>query len=234
MIMNNYKGVIFFDLDDTLFNTTKFVNFARNESFKAMIDGGLKVNLNKLWIDFGHIYSQLGSNSSKHYDKLLEDYKVPKSDADRLVALAVMAYHRAKNHFHDFKFKNVDKILKTLKKDYILCIFSSGIGVKQWEKFYLLEFFRYFEDSNVFITDSIERSKINHTYKELYNFYSTHYNTQNLWMIGDKETADIIPAKEIGFKTIRVGTGKYRFDFEKSIADYKINDISVLLNLNLF
>lgn len=240
------KGIIFFDLDDTLYTSTQFVDYARKESFKAMIHEGLNIDINTLFQKFEQIYNKEGSNSNQHYNKLLEYYQIPKPKIDRLVAIAVMTYHRAKEHLKDYKFEKVDKVLKELKKNYELGIISSGNGIKQWDKIYRLELDHYFNPELVFITESYfenekQNNKNENFYKFIYDKVSAQYN--NLWMIGDREDNDIIPAKNAGFKTIRIkGIGKYNGTnedikgpnrIENSVANLKIENIKDLLNYDL-
>ena len=72
-----------------------------------------------------------------------------------------------------------------------------------------------------------------HNLQYLRYYYDLKF--KEVYMIGDKETADITPAKIAGLTTIRIkGKGKYNFDFDSSQADYKIESISELLKLGLF
>jgi 8-oxo-dGTP diphosphatase/putative hydrolase of the HAD superfamily len=53
-------------------------------------------------------------------------------------------------------------------------------------------------------------------------------------MVGDRVDNDIIPAKKIGMKTIRVKQGMWKYwvaDTEEEQADYEVDDINAVLAL---
>jgi len=224
-INEKIKGIIFFDLDDTLFPTTNFVKKAREKSFNAMIDKGLNEdNLEQLKINFEKVYKLEGTNSQTHYQNLLSKYyKIKSPEIEKLVAIAIISYYSEKENMKTFP--RTYEILKKLQKKFILAIISSGDGIKQWDKIYRLKLDKYFNKENILITKSSNFEKNEEGYKKIFEKYSKKYETKNIWMIGDREDNDIIPAKKIGFKTIRIGTGKYNFDYKKTIADYKYENI---------
>ncbi|MDA3855952.1 MAG: HAD hydrolase-like protein [Candidatus Woesearchaeota archaeon] len=233
--MKQNNKIIFFDLDDTLFNSALFVNNARDASFQAMIDEGLHTNKNDLWRKFQKVYEEKGPNSTKHYDSILESYGLDKREIDMYSAVAVMTYHKTKRDIHRYLPKGVIKVLKKLSKEYTLGIISSGIGIKQWEKLFRLEIDHFFDKKNIYITDSIEHEKNINLYQKILIHYKHDLKFKDLFMIGDKESTDITPANYVGFTTIRVkGEGKYNGDYLDSKADYKTENLEQILKLGLF
>lgn len=227
--------MIFFDLDDTLFNSTIFVNAARDASFQAMIDEGLHTNKIDLWKKFQKVYEEKGPNSTQHYNSILESYGLDKREIDMYSAIAVMTYHRTKRDIHRFLPNGVIRVLKKLSKNYTLGIISSGIGIKQWEKLFRLDIDHFFDKTHVYITESIQHEKDINLYQKLFIHYKHDLKFDQLFMIGDKESADITPANYTGFTTIRVkGNGKYNGDYLDSKADYKIETLEQILKLGLF
>ncbi len=230
------KGIIFFDIDDTLINTTEFVSFARNESFNSTLIYMPDIAKSSLEKNFSKVYSELGSNSTKHYDELFSRLGIQNPiQKDFLVALAVHSYHEAKRNITRFTEKNLEKLLRNLSKDYLLGIVSSGVGVKQMEKLIRTNISSFFQLENIYITESQNFQKNPEFYEKIFSHYSSKYQTQNIWMVGDREDNDIVPAKYSGLKTIRINRGKYNFDFNQSIADskiYNLNEIEGILKNN--
>jgi len=227
----NVKGIIFFDLDDTLFPTTEFIYNVRTHTFKTLIEEGIRDSIEGMHQKFNIVYKELGSNSEKHYNVLLERYyHLSKREIDRLIAIVLIDYYNYKNTMKPFS--NTLKVLKELNNNYVLGIISSGVGVKQWDKIYRLELDHYFHSNDVYITESLNFEKNTQFYNWIFNTYKEKYNTENIYIVGDREDNDIIPAKKAGLKTIRVGSGKYGFDFDKSCADYKIKSIGDLFKIN--
>ncbi|MCX8167392.1 MAG: hypothetical protein N3E37_06110, partial [Candidatus Micrarchaeota archaeon] len=61
---------IFFDLDDTLFPTYLFAEFARRNAIRAMIQHGLKANLEEAYQKLLEIIKETGSNYGMHFNLL--------------------------------------------------------------------------------------------------------------------------------------------------------------------
>jgi len=226
------KGVIFLDIDDTLFHSTNFAIDARDKSFDAILK--YKKNLTKelLWKEYNRVYVEFGTNYGFHFNRIFENLKIQnKEERDKLTAIATSEYHIHKRKMLKYGFKKVESILKKLSSNYILGIISIGKPVKQWDKLYRLGLDTYFDTQNVFI--EIDKSKIkNETfYFNIFKEYSKKFNTGNIYMVGDREDGDIIPSKYSNFKTIRVNTGKYNEDFNSSVADFKIKSVSNLLEV---
>ena len=130
------KGIIFFDLDDTLFKTSQYHEDARNFIFNLLISNGLNSTIEELWKIFWEIYKEVGANSSTHYDLILEKFNLEKDIFEFLKNLAVsrQKIFRDKN-IKNYIYPNTKKILQFLKsKNFELGIISSGIEEKQKDK----------------------------------------------------------------------------------------------------
>ena len=64
------KG-IFFDIDDTLFSTTRFAEEARRSSIDAMVRMGLKIDPEEGYRELREVIEEFSSNYGAHYDKFL-------------------------------------------------------------------------------------------------------------------------------------------------------------------
>lgn len=229
---NNTKGVIFFDIDDTLYNSSAFFEKSRKTSLEAMIEAGLSVEIEELYSRLIEIYEK-DKNSQTHYNQLLSSLNVPSWKADRYIAIATYEYQKFKlEQFSEFRIPLAKPVLTALKKnDFILGIISSGIGPKQHDKLYRLNLTSFFPTTDTYISHNSSNEKtFSKTDSDFYagtrRNYEDFYQTNNIWMVGDREKCDIIPAREGGMKTLRVGTGKYCEDFSNSKADICLNSIS--------
>ncbi len=218
------KGVIFFDLDDTLFESTNFSEFVKKESLKEMIAKGLEADIDSLYDNYKKVYEYLGANARNHYNHLLEEfYNLSAPEIDRLVAAAVLKHYKLKSAMR--LFDNCEKVLKKLvDSGYKIGIISAGNGKNQWDKIFTLNLNYYFDKEDVYITESNGFEKEAGFYKEIFDEYSKGCGTKNIIMVGDREDNEIEPAKEAGMKTIRLKQGKYAGKFPDSSAEHVVND----------
>ncbi|MEE9564209.1 MAG: HAD family hydrolase, partial [Candidatus Hydrothermarchaeaceae archaeon] len=123
---------IFFDIDNTLYDSTKLTTMARQNSIRAMIDSGLPVkDEDRLYDLLEEIIKKYGSNYGKHYDRLLEELGL--GTDPKIIAAGVVAYEHTKEGYL-VPFPGVIPTLLTLKERYRLGMISNGLAVKQWEK----------------------------------------------------------------------------------------------------
>jgi len=86
---------VFFDIDDTLFDSTRLARISRINAVKAMIECGLP--LNDVMTGYNllmKIVEKYGSNYSHHFDRLLEILGYG-WDA-KIIAAGIVAYHDTK------------------------------------------------------------------------------------------------------------------------------------------
>jgi putative hydrolase of the HAD superfamily len=212
---------IFFDIDDTLFPTTEFAHLARRNAIRAMITMGVDSGEEELFSLLMDIVEEKGSNYNHHFDELCRKLKI-KSPA-RFIAAAVLAYHNTKTSIQPYP--DVPKTLLKLRElGYSLYIATNGKTIKQWDKLLRLRIALYFED--VFVSDEIGAEKS----PEFFNKVIKTLNTKPEYciMLGDREDADILPAKSIGIKTIRRKNDK---DTSSSSADFEIKEISEIIGI---
>lgn len=211
---------IFFDIDDTLFPSTEFSNLARRNAINAMLSMGLKSDFNTLNKLLDSIIKEKGSNYSNHFDDLCRKLEI--KDSARFIAAAVAAYHDTKASIAPFP--KVPLILLHLKEEgYHLYVATSGSSIKQWDKLIRLRIALYFE--GVFVTDELGEEKGSGFYKRIIELLKA--TPRDCMMVGDREDADILPAKSIGVVSVRMLAGKY--SSESTNADYTIKDIEELL-----
>ncbi len=208
---------IFFDIDDTLFPSTEFAESARRNAIRAMISMGIHKGENELYSMLIGIIKNKGSNYPNHFDLLCKE--LGEKRPARFIAAAIGAYHNTKTAIQPYP--EVQKTLLSLRESGLkLYIASNGEAIKQWDKLIRLQLAIYFED--VFVSEEFGEEKNQPFFKKALKRISC--KPEDALMVGDREDADIAPAKTIGMKTIRVLSGKFKSI--PSIADFQINRIS--------
>lgn len=232
---------IFFDLDDTLFNTKEFTKMSRLKALEAMRNLGVKIPLEVLYQELRQIVKEFGSNYPYHFNRLIA--RIPQEalngiNKNILISSAVIAYHRAKDKFLK-PFPDAITLLKKLKNIKIIKgIITDGLEVKQAEKILRLGIYKYINKEAIFISDEIGIRKSNPKLFE-YVAKKIEVNSRNCIYIGNDFQMDVIPSKNSGFITIlidKVG----RFTEDKPPTDYFVKsfkEIEIILkndfNLNI-
>lgn len=207
------KGVIFFDIDDTLCDTSNFFKAAVIQSLQTLLEEkrDLNVSLNSLFDLYINIYNK-DKNAQNHYNILLKTLGLKEVDLNNLENKLVSIRHEFKfNHYKDYKYHDAIELFEKLENsNFKVGIISDGIEEKQLEKLKLLYLLKKIDKGLIYITKSKNSFEKNiEGYKKIYEKTKLRYKTNNIWMIGDREDKDIYPAKEVGFKTIRSLKGKY-------------------------
>lgn len=136
---------IFFDIDNTLFDSHSLAKNARKNAVRAMIRSGLKAKPAAAFKKLMQIVKKYGSNYEGHFDKLTQSYRVPKEQRKRIVAAGIVEYHNTK--FKLLKpFPKVKKTLRGLRAEgRRLGVITNGVAVKQWDKLIRLGLSNFFE-----------------------------------------------------------------------------------------
>ena len=209
---------IFFDIDNTLFPTREFAELARKNAIRAMIEMGLPIDSIRLYEQLLLIIKKHGSNDSRHFNLLLEELKI--KQPARYIAAAVAAYHNAKASI--LPYPDVPRTLLSLRESgYALYVATNGTAIKQWDKLIRLGIHHYFKE--VFVSEEVGMEKNPAFFKRITQQLSILPGESI--MIGDTEKSDILPAKEIGMKTL------YIQRYEGKIRKGTITDFSHLLDI---
>lgn len=205
-------GLITFDIDDTLYSTSDFVRLARANSLKAMIEMGMKIDLETATNELGEVILEFTSNDEHHFDRLLQ--RLPAEVLNGLnpailVATGVAAYHDTVVHSL-VPYEDVVACLKDLhKRGFVMGVVSQGYTVKQAEKLVRLRILPFIEKRAIFISDQMGMSKSNP------KFFQRAAQCQNVpcdrcMHIGDRPDRDIDPANGAGWVTVlNRRSGKY-------------------------
>ncbi len=220
------KGV-FFDIDDTLYDSTKLATMARRNSIQAMIDAGLDVAEEVLYSKLDEIIKEFGSNYPRHYDALLKAFEVEGSP--QIIAAGVVAYEHTKAGYLR-PFPGVVPTLLKLREEHKLGVISNGLAVKQWEKLIGLGIHHFFD-----IVTTSDEDGYSKPQKEIFEYSMKELNlkSKECVMVGDRLDTDILGGKIAGMITVLIRTGR-RKDMPKSpeeTPDFEIYRISELLRV---
>lgn len=214
--------LLLFDLDDTLWPSSYYAEFARRNAVKAMIELGLDFDEDFLYEKLLEVIRDLGSNAPNHFNELLRRLGI-KEEA-KLIAAGVVAYHNSKIAIRPFP--EVPRVLRILKeKGYMLGIVTNGLAVKQWDKIIRNELHHFID--RAIISEEVGYEKPDPRLLE-YALNVFDCRPEESVMIGDRER-DIKPAKELGMLTVRVKRGKYVNEVVD--ADYEINNLLELIEI---
>ncbi len=213
---------VFFDIDNTLYDSTTLARRARLNSIRAMIDAGLEGEEEELYERLKQVIARFGSNYPKHYDELLRVLGVPWSP--KIVAAGVVAYERTKFGYL-MPFPGVIPTLLELRKRYRLGIVSNGIAVKQWEKLINLGVHHLFEC--VITSEEVgcekPEAEIFHTAVQ-----ALGVEAEESVMVGDCPNTDVAGAKRAGMRAVLVRLRGGEEGVEAEEADAVVYDFREL------
>ncbi|MEW6329359.1 MAG: TIGR02253 family HAD-type hydrolase [Candidatus Micrarchaeota archaeon] len=228
---------IFFDIDDTLFPSTRFAELARRNAINAMVEAGLDVDPELAYRRLLAVIKKYGSNYERHFDILLKELRAGRSP--KLTAAGVAAYHNTKSTI--LPFPEVPRTLLSLReRGYELYVASEGNSVKQWDKLIRLGLHNIFHD--VFVSEDIGESKSKKFFEKI--LARLRLDPRSTIMVGDKIEKDMIPARSAGMLTVRITRDQFAASRKWSIfakqklerngkgpADFEIKKMDELLRV---
>ncbi len=222
---------LFFDVDDTLFDTTAFAAQAREKAVDAMRGRGLRAGRAEVLSTLADVVAEFGSNDDRHFDRLL--IRLPRvategCNRDLLVVAAVTAYHDTK--WQQLRLsKAAEQLLTDLAQtDLRLGVISSGLTRKQIEKILRLGLDRFVDHRLIFITDQMGIAKRNPLlYRRAVE--AAGVEPEEAMHVGDHAANDVDPAAEAGLRTVwHHGNGRHAGIRPKMEPDHEIRDFSEL------
>jgi HAD superfamily hydrolase (TIGR01549 family) len=120
-------------------------------------------------------------------------------------------------------YPGVARMLQSLREQgYNLYIASNGTTKKQWDKIIRLRLAMFFDD--VFVSEDVGSDKKDDFFQKV--VIKGAFQPEECLMAGDREDADIIPAKKVGMFAARI-MGR-RHGSPETSADFALDNITEL------
>ncbi|RZN49448.1 TIGR02253 family HAD-type hydrolase [archaeon] len=211
-------STVFFDLDDTLHNTTRLARLARNAAVHAMIDQGLPLTPEGGCKKLVEIVRRKGSNYPGHFDLLVEETIGEKNY--RLIAAGIIGYHNTKfANMHPYS-DTVSTLIELKKMGMEVNIISNGRSLKQWEKILRLGLESFF--THVLISETVGYSKPDRKMFET-ALSIAHCDASDAVFVDDR-VEYISGARECGMHTICMD--KHRREPHDAPCDFIVHSLS--------
>ena len=220
---------VFFDVDDTLYDSTLQAESARKNAIKAMIEAGLNLSEEGAMKSLKHIVRKFGSNYSRHFNELLNESG--HDENPRIIAAGLVAYHNTKlTYLVPFR-DTVPTLLSLRDRNYKLGAITNGIAVKQWEKLIRLGVQHVFDTVIISEEAGVEKPD-----PEIFRLALKEIGCRprEAAMLGDRIDRDIAGANEAGMLTVQLLKEKRRGKTPKKPEeepDYVVSDLRDILNI---
>ena len=190
---------VFFDIDDTLYDTSGFARLARKAAINVMIDAGLPLSSGEAYKLLKKIIEEKGSNYDKHFNILTK--RVFGEEKPLLIALGMITYHNVKFALLRLFPETMSTLIYLKGKGYHLGVISNGITIKQWEKLIRLGLHHFFDEVITSQEAGVEKpdQKI---FQSALNRMGC--KAEKSVMVGNKFKDDIIGAVNVGMSAILV------------------------------
>ena len=215
---------VFFDIDDTLYDTSGFAKLARKAAINVMIDAGLPLSSDEAYKLLRKIIKQKGSNYDKHFNVLTRH--VFGEEKPLLIALGMITYHNVKFALLRLFPETIPTLIYLKSQGYHLGVISNGITIKQWEKLIRLGLHHFFDEVTTSEEVGVEKPDVKIFEQALSRMGC---KAENSIMIGNKFSEDIKGAINSGMDAILVNSELTPED--KIFLDEKNIELKVLPNL---
>lgn len=225
--MTRTLRALFFDVDDTLFDTTSFAQQARDKAVDAMRGRGLRAARAEIQAALSDVVAEFGSNDDRHFDRML--MRLPRvategCNRDLLVVAAVIAYHDTKWQELRIRAEAEDLLRDLSRTELRLGVISAGLTRKQMEKILRLGLDRFVDHRLIFITDQVGIAKRNPLiYRRAVE--AAGVEPGEAMHVGDHAAHDVEPAAAAGLRTVwHHGAGRHSGTPPKVAPDHEIRD----------
>lgn len=192
---------VFFDLDDTLYDTSGFAKLARRAAINVMIDAGLPLSSDEAYRMLKGIIREKGSNYDKHFNVLTK--RVFGEEKPLLIALGMITYHNVKFALLRLFPETMSTLIYLKSKGYHLGVISNGVTIKQWEKLIRLGLHHFFDEVVTSQEAGVEKPD-----ERIFQLALDKMGckAEKSVMIGNKFSDDISGAINIGMSAILVNS----------------------------
>ena len=221
---------VFFDMDDTLYDTSGFAAIARRAAVKAMVHNGLQCSEEDGYALLMDIVKEKGSNYDKHFNVLTKE--VNGVEDPLIIVNGIITYHNTKFAMLKLEPECFSILLYLKSKDYKVGLITNGKELKQWEKLVRLGLYPFFDD--VVTSESVGVEKPN---PEIYEIAMKRLDVTagTSLMIGNSFETDIMGAYNAGINSMIINSElteeQQNFVDEKNYNVRTLNSLMDLMNI---
>ncbi|MCB0348887.1 MAG: HAD family hydrolase [Bdellovibrionales bacterium] len=218
---------IFFDLDDTLFDTYgQLVESAIRDSCQVMIQAGLKANMESC-IEKRHSF-YLNVPRKNLYQELVTHFGVSNNDPESVAEIGQKAFFEREIEPTISLFSGAKNLLEDLEAKYHLFLVTAGDTNTQKQKVKHLGIEKFFRQI-YYVDVRTGQTKKDAFTKALSEYY---YKPKECLSVGNRIDHEIAEAKELGMHTCYIKHGQYVYLSPKrpeEIPDFTIDKIRDLM-----
>ncbi|RAP51637.1 MAG: haloacid dehalogenase [Methanosphaera sp. rholeuAM270] len=220
---------VFFDMDDTIYDTSGFAAIARRAAVKSMVHNGLKCSENEGYERLINIIKRKGSNYSKHFNILVEEVN---GEVDPLIIVnGIITYHNTKFAMLKLEPESFSILLYLKSQGYKVGLITNGKELKQWEKLVRLGVYPFFDD--VVTSESVGVEKPDPKIFQI-AMERLGVTAGTSLMVGNNFDADILGACKAGMQGILINS-RITSEQEKILHELdlsgNVREINTLIDL---
>ena len=215
---------VFFDIDDTLYDTSGFAKLARKAALNVMIDAGLPLSPDDAYILLREIIKEKGSNYDRHLNVLTK--RVFGEENPLLIALGMITYHNVKFALLRLFPETMSTLIHLKAHGYHLGVISNGLTIKQYEKLVRLGLHHFFDSVVTSQQANVEKPDI-----AIFEMAMEKMGckAENSMMIGNSFNDDILGAINAGMSAVFL-TPELK-ESEKDIIEKKGLELEIISDI---
>lgn len=218
---------VFFDMDDTIYDTSGFAAIARRAAVKAMVHNGLQCSEEEGYEQLMDIIKEKGSNYGRHFNILVE--QINGKEDPLIIVNGIITYHNTKFAMLKLEPESFSILLYLKSQGYKVGLITNGKQLKQWEKLVRLGVYPFFDD--VVTSESVGVEKPD---PEIFNIAMERLNVTagTSLMIGNNFDVDIVGACNAGMQAMIINS-KITEEQQKVIDEnsYSVKELNTLIDL---
>ena len=218
---------VFFDMDDTLYDTSGFASIARRAAVKSMVHNGLQCSEEEGYEHLMEIVREKGSNYSKHFNILTND--INGSEDPLIIVNGIITYHNTKFAMLKLQPDSFAILLYLKSKGYKVGLITNGKEFKQWEKLIRLGLYPFFDE--IVTSESVGVEKPD---AKIYQIAMDRLNVTKgtSIMVGNNFDVDIMGAYNAGMQSMIINS-KLTDEQNKKLEqlNYQVRQLDTLTDI---
>lgn len=218
---------VFFDMDDTLYDTSGFAAIARRAAVKSMVHNGLNCTEDEGYDHLMEIVKEKGSNYDKHFNILTKD--INGSEDPLIIVNGIITYHNTKFAMLKIQPDSFAVLLYLKSKGYKVGLITNGKELKQWEKLVRLGIYPFFDE--IVTSESVGVEKPD---AQIYEIAMDRLNVTSgtSIMIGNNFDVDIMGAYNAGMQSMIINSEITKEQQEKlDELNYQVRQLDSLTDI---